>query len=92
MSANRWIQLYTPDSMRGPVGAVSSLFISASNELGEAESGFLVAIIGRSPRSSLEPVGGISYVGIWAWRFPSSGLPPASTPPSTRDPPPESSA
>jgi MFS family permease len=35
------IQLYTPDAMRGRVGAVSSLFISASNELGEAESGFL---------------------------------------------------
>ena len=32
------IQLYTPDEMRGRVGAVSSLFISASNELGEAES------------------------------------------------------
>ena len=30
------IQLYTPDAMRGRVGAVSSLFISASNELGEA--------------------------------------------------------
>ena len=32
------IQLHTPDAMRGRVGAVSSLFISASNELGEAES------------------------------------------------------
>ena len=40
------IQLYTPDAMRGRVGAVSSLFISASNELGEAESGFLGALIG----------------------------------------------
>ena len=40
------IQLYTPDQMRGRVGAVSSLFISASNELGEAESGFLGALIG----------------------------------------------
>ena len=40
------IQLYTPDEMRGRVGAVSSLFISASNELGEAESGFLAALIG----------------------------------------------
>ena len=43
------IQLYTPDSMRGRVGAVSSLFISASNELGEAESGFLGALIGPVP-------------------------------------------
>ena len=40
------IQLYTPDAMRGRVGAVSSLFISASNELGEAESGFIGALIG----------------------------------------------
>jgi hypothetical protein len=37
------MQLSTPDAMRGRVGAVSSLFISASNELGEAESGFLAA-------------------------------------------------
>ena len=37
------IQLYTPDAMRGRVAAVSTLFISASNELGEAESGFLAA-------------------------------------------------
>ncbi len=43
------IQLYTPDEMRGRVGAVSSLFISASNELGEAESGFLAALIGPIP-------------------------------------------
>ncbi len=40
------IQLYTPDAMRGRVGAVSMLTISASNELGEAESGFLAALIG----------------------------------------------
>src|SRR3546814_13372391 len=35
------IQLHTPDEMRGRVGSVSQLTISASNELGEAESGFL---------------------------------------------------
>jgi MFS family permease len=40
------IQLHTPDAMRGRVGAVSMLTISASNELGEAESGFLAALIG----------------------------------------------
>ena len=45
------IQLYTPDAMRGRVGAVSTLFISASNELGEAESGFLAALIGPVDRS-----------------------------------------
>jgi hypothetical protein len=47
------IQLYTPDAMRGRVGAVSSLFISASNELGEAESGFLAAIAVIGARSTI---------------------------------------
>ncbi|HTG37907.1 MFS transporter [Sphingomonas sp.] len=40
------IQLYTPDAMRGRVGAVSTLFVSGSNELGEARSGFLAAALG----------------------------------------------
>lgn len=40
------IQLHTPDTMRGRVSSVSQLTISASNELGEAESGFLAAAIG----------------------------------------------
>ena len=40
------IQLHTPDAMRGRVGAVSTLAISASNELGEARSGFTAALLG----------------------------------------------
>ena len=64
------IQLYTPDPMRGRVGAVSSLFISASNELGEAESGFLGALIGPVPAVVAGGVGAIAVVAIWAWRFP----------------------
>lgn len=64
------IQLYTPDSMRGRVGAVSSLFISASNELGETESGFLGALIGPIPAVIAGGVGAIAVVVIWAWRFP----------------------
>ena len=64
------IQLYTPDAMRGRVGAVSSLFISASNELGEAESGFLGALIGPVAAVVAGGVGAIAVVGIWAWRFP----------------------
>ena len=64
------IQLYTPDEMRGRVGAVSSLFISASNELGEAESGFLAAAIGPIPAVIAGGVGAILVVGIWAWQFP----------------------
>jgi MFS family permease len=64
------IQLYTPDAMRGRVGAVSSLFISASNELGEAESGFLAALIG--PVVAVV-AGGFAAIGVtllWAKYFP----------------------
>jgi MFS family permease len=64
------IQLYTPDAMRGRVGAVSSLFISASNELGETESGFLGALIGPIPAVIAGGVGAILVVFLWAWWFP----------------------
>ena len=64
------IQLYTPDRMRGRVGAVSSLFISASNELGETESGFLGALIGPIPAVIAGGVGAILVVVLWGWRFP----------------------
>jgi MFS family permease len=64
------IQLYTPDQMRGRVGAVSSLFISASNELGEAESGFLGALIGPVPAVIAGGVGALAVVFLWSWWFP----------------------
>ena len=64
------IQLYTPDEMRGRVGAVSSLFISASNELGEAESGFLGALIGPVPAVIAGGVGAVLVVVLWSWWFP----------------------
>ena len=64
------IQLYTPDEMRGRVGAVSSLFISASNELGEAESGFLGAVIGPVPAVIAGGIGAILVVVLWLWWFP----------------------
>ena len=64
------IQLYTPDEMRGRVGAVSQLFISASNELGEAESGFLGAVIGPVASVIAGGVGAIGVVVLWAWWFP----------------------
>ncbi len=64
------IQLYTPDGMRGRVGAVSSLFISASNELGEAESGFLGALIGPVPAVIAGGLGAILIVFLWSWWFP----------------------
>jgi MFS family permease len=64
------IQLYTPDEMRGRVGAVSSLFISASNELGEAESGFLGALIGPVTSVIAGGFGAILVVLLWSWWFP----------------------
>jgi MFS family permease len=64
------IQLSTPNEMRGRVGAVSSLFVSASNELGEAESGFLAALIGPVPAVVAGGVGAIAVTLLWAKWFP----------------------
>ena len=64
------IQLYTPDEMRGRVGAVSSLFISASNELGETESGFLGGLIGPVAAVIAGGVGAVAVVLLWCWWFP----------------------
>jgi MFS family permease len=64
------IQLSTPDDMRGRVGSVSSLFISASNELGEAESGFLAALIGPVAAVVAGGIGAILVTVTWARIFP----------------------
>lgn len=64
------IQLYTPDEMRGRVGAVSTLFISGSNELGEAESGFLAAAIGPVAAVVGGGIGAILVTVLWARIFP----------------------
>jgi MFS family permease len=64
------IQLHTPDAMRGRVSAVSMLFISASNELGEAESGLTAAWFGPVEAVVIGGIGAILVTGIWAWRFP----------------------
>ena len=78
------IQLYTPDAMRGRVGAVSSLFISASNELGEAESGFLGALIGPVPAVIAGGIGAIAVVFVWSWWFPELRLAKSFDPPDLR--------
>jgi hypothetical protein len=64
------IQLHTPDAMRGRVSAVSMLFISASNELGEFESGLTAAWLGPVEAVVLGGVGAILVTLIWAWQFP----------------------
>jgi MFS family permease len=64
------IQLHTPDEMRGRVSAVSTLAISASNELGETRSGFAAALIGPVTATV---AGGIAAIGVtllWAGLFP----------------------
>ncbi|WP_442681019.1 MFS transporter [Sphingomonas sp. ASY06-1R] len=64
------IQIWTPNDMRGRVGAVSTLFISGSNELGEAESGFLAALIGAVPAVVLGGFGAIGVTILWSRLFP----------------------
>ena len=64
------VQLHTPDEMRGRVSAVSTLFISASNELGEFESGILAAAIGPVAAVVAGGIGAVIVTCIWAWRFP----------------------
>jgi MFS family permease len=65
------IQLHTPDAMRGRVSAVSGLFISASNELGEFRAGIAGALFG--PIAAVVGGGALAVVvtGICAWAFPS---------------------
>ncbi|MBP2310588.1 MFS transporter [Azospirillum melinis] len=64
------VQLSTPDEMRGRVGAVTSLFIGASNQLGEFESGSVAAMIGAVPAVVLGGVGAVGLAGLWAAMFP----------------------
>jgi len=64
------IQLHTPDKMRGRVSAVSGVFISASNELGEFESGLTAAWLGPVEAVVAGGVGAIVVTAVWAWRFP----------------------
>ncbi len=64
------IQIVTPDPMRGRVTAVSSLFISASNELGEFESGVAARFLGPVGAAIFGGVGSIALTGVWARLFP----------------------
>jgi MFS family permease len=64
------VQILTPDAMRGRVTAVSSLFISASNELGEFESGVAARILGPIGAAIFGGVGSVALTGLWAQLFP----------------------
>jgi MFS family permease len=60
----------TPDEMRGRVGAVSMLFVGASNELGEFESGITAALFGTIPAVVFGGLGTLGIVTLWMKLFP----------------------
>jgi MFS family permease len=64
------VQLQTPDSMRGRVSALNSLFIGASNQLGDFESGAAAALFGAIPAVLLGGGGTILVALIWMALFP----------------------
>ena len=64
------VQLVTPDAMRGRVAAVSSVFIGASNELGEFESGVVARFLGPVGAAIFGGVGALIVTGVWAGLFP----------------------
>ena len=64
------VQLDTPDEMRGRVSAVNSIFIGASNQLGEFESGATAALFGPVGAVVLGGVGTLVVVGLWTRWFP----------------------
>lgn len=64
------VQLETPDEMRGRVSAVNSVFIGASNQLGEFESGVTAAWFGVVPAAVLGGAGTLLVVVLWRYLFP----------------------
>jgi hypothetical protein len=67
------VQLATPDAMRGRVSAVYMVFVGASNELGEFESGVTAQWFGVLPAIVFGGVGTMVVVALWFWCFPALG-------------------
>ncbi len=65
-----FVQLETPDEMRGRVSAVNGLFIGASNQLGEFESGVTAHWFGTVPAVVMGGVGTLLVTGVWIKLFP----------------------
>ncbi len=65
------VQLSTPNEMRGRVGAVNFLFINASNQLGQFESGVTAALFGAVPAAALGGVATVAIALLWMKLFPS---------------------
>jgi MFS family permease len=64
------MQLWTPDHVRGRVNAVNSIFIGASNELGEFRAGFMAAAYGAVFTVAAGGAAAVAIAGIWARIFP----------------------
>jgi MFS family permease len=64
------IQVATPDEMRGRVNAVDMIFIGASNEFGQFESGLTAHWFGTVPAVVLGGLGTLVVTALWAWAFP----------------------
>jgi MFS family permease len=64
------VQLQTPDDMRGRVGAINSLFIGTSNQLGEFESGMTAGLFGAVPAVLIGGLGTIAVALLWMRLFP----------------------
>ena len=64
------IQVATPDEMRGRVNAVDMIFIGASNEFGQFESGLTAHWFGTVPAVVLGGIGTLVVTALWAWLFP----------------------
>ncbi|WP_088309351.1 MFS transporter [Novosphingobium sp. B 225] len=67
---NTLTQLNTPDDKRGRVSSISGLAISASNELGEMQSGLAAALLGPVGAVALGGAGAVVVTGLWAVLFP----------------------
>jgi hypothetical protein len=65
------LQLATPPEMRGRVSAVNSMFLGASNELGEFESGVTAQWLGAVRATVAGGIGALVVTGLWTVLFPS---------------------
>jgi hypothetical protein len=64
------VQLRTPNALRGRVSALENVFIGASNELGEFESGTLAQFAGTPASVVIGGIGTLVVIGLWAVLFP----------------------
>ena len=64
------VQVTTPDAMRGRVNSVELMFIGASNQLGQFESGVTAQWFGTVPAVALGGIGALLVTALWAWVFP----------------------